>query len=50
MAGVAVGILSVAVARQVTDTSEREELAFAFGHRITTRKTRRVGRLAKSAA
>jgi membrane-associated phospholipid phosphatase len=50
LAGIAVGILSVAIARRLTDTSEREALALASGHRVTARKIRRVGPLAKSPA
>lgn len=50
IAGVGVGLLSVAIARRMTDTSEREALAQEAGHHVTTRKVRRVGRLAKSAA
>lgn len=48
LAGAAAGGLSVALARRVTDTSERE--ALAMGHHVNTNKTRRVGPLAKSAA
>jgi membrane-associated phospholipid phosphatase len=50
LAGIAVGILSVAIARRLTDTSEREALMLASGHRVTARKIRRVGPLAKSPA
>jgi membrane-associated phospholipid phosphatase len=50
VAGIAVGILSVALARRVTDTSEREALGLAVEHHVTLKKARRVGRLAKSAA
>lgn len=49
-AGIAVGVLSVAVARRLTDTSEREELAVAFGQHVTAGKIRRVQPLAKTAA
>jgi membrane-associated phospholipid phosphatase len=49
LAGVAAGGLSVAIARRLTDTSEREPLALALGHHARPRKVR-VGPLAKSAA
>jgi membrane-associated phospholipid phosphatase len=50
VAGIAVGVLSVAIARRFTDTSERGELALALSRHVPARKIRRVGRLAKSAA
>ena len=48
LAGAAAGGLSVALARRLTDTSERE--ALALGHVVSTRKARGVVPLAKSAA
>jgi membrane-associated phospholipid phosphatase len=48
LAGAAAGGLSVAPARRLTDTSERE--ALAPGHYVRTRKAPSVGPLSKSAA
>jgi membrane-associated phospholipid phosphatase len=44
-AGVAVGLLSVALAWRLTDTSERGELAPVFGHGAAQRKARRIRQL-----
>ena len=50
VAGVGVGILSVAIALRMTDTSERGALALELGYHAAPRKARQVGRLAKSPA
>ena len=48
VAGVAVGLLSVAVAWRFTDTSERLELALESEVAIVRRKPRQVRRLAEA--